>query len=213
MKKRKLLSLLLALAMSVTMAAPAWAAQTYRDVPPSHWAYEAVEEMSQQGIFNGVGDGNFAPAKTVSRAEFITMVVRQFFPAFEDDWSAETPRWWEPYADVAMASGLLENVWFTTAYDNGAWDGAMMNEPIDRYAMAQILYNALALSGAPLPDDVAALSGCALNELIARETGVDDIPHGLAELDALPIRFDEVIDGGTNDIEAAALRFLEHLDD
>ena len=50
-------------------------------------------------------------------------------------------------------------------------------------------------------------------ELIARETGVDDIPHGLAELDALPIRFDEVIDGGTNDIEAAALRFLEHLDD
>ena len=27
------------------------------------------------------------------------------------------------------------------------------------------------------------------------------------------IRFDEVIDGGTNDIEAAALRFLEHLDD
>ena len=82
--------------MSVTMAAPAWAAQTYRDVPPSHWAYEAVEEMSQQGIFNGVGDGNFAPAKTVSRAEFITMVVRQFFPAFEDDWSAETPRWWSP---------------------------------------------------------------------------------------------------------------------
>ncbi|MFQ9179166.1 MAG: hypothetical protein ACLR3C_04080 [Eggerthella lenta] len=67
--------------------------------------------------------------------------------------------------------------------------------------------------GAPLPDDVAALSGCKLNELIARETGVDDIPHGLAELDALPIRFDEVIDGGTNDIEAAALRFLEHLDD
>ena len=55
MKKRKLLSLLLALAMSVTMAAPAWAAQTYRDVPPSHWAYEAVEEMSQRGIFNGVG--------------------------------------------------------------------------------------------------------------------------------------------------------------
>ena len=171
MKKRKLLSLLLALAMSVTMAAPAWAAQTYRDVPPSHWAYEAVEEMSQQGIFNGVGDGNFAPAKTVSQAEFITMVVRQFFPAFEDDWSAETPRWWEPYADVALASGLLENIWFTTAYDNGAWDGAMMNEPIDRYAMAQILYNALALSGAPLPDDAA--QEAALQEIQEVREGTD----------------------------------------
>ena len=66
--------------------------------------------------------------------------------------------------------------------------------------------------GAPLPDDVAALSGCALNELIARETGHDDIPRGLAELDALPIRFGEVIEGGTDSIETAAARFLEKLD-
>ncbi len=65
--------------------------------------------------------------------------------------------------------------------------------------------------GAPLPDDVAALSGCALNQLIARETGHDDIPRGLAELDALPIRFSEVIEGGTDSIEAAAARFLEEL--
>ncbi|BAK45318.1 threonine synthase [Eggerthella sp. YY7918] len=62
--------------------------------------------------------------------------------------------------------------------------------------------------GAPLPADVAALSGCELNELIARETGRRDIPRGLAELDTLPIRFDEVIDGGTDDIEKAVTRFL-----
>ena len=66
--------------------------------------------------------------------------------------------------------------------------------------------------GDPLPDDVAALSGCALNELIARETGATDIPRGLAELDALPIRFEEVVEGGTGDIEAAVTRFLERLD-
>ena len=65
--------------------------------------------------------------------------------------------------------------------------------------------------GAALPADVAALSGCALNELIAQETGKHDIPRGLAELDALPIRFDEVIEGGTDSIEAAAARFLEEL--
>ena len=49
------------------------------------------------------------------------------------------------------------------------------------------------------------------NELIAQETGKHDIPRGLAELDALPIRFDEVIEGGTDSIEAAAARFLEEL--
>ncbi len=66
----------------------------------------------------------------------------------------------------------------------------------------------------PLPADVAALSGCALNELIAREAGAaaGGIPRGLAELDGLPIRFAEVIDGGTDDIEAAALHFLEKTD-
>ena len=67
--------------------------------------------------------------------------------------------------------------------------------------------------GAALPDDVAQLSGCELNELIARETGRDDIPRGLAELDALPLRFGEVIEGGTDDIEAAVTRFLDHLND
>ena len=66
--------------------------------------------------------------------------------------------------------------------------------------------------GAALPDDVAALSGCELNDLIARETGANDVPRGLAELDALPIRFGEVIEGDADSIEAAAARFMEKLD-
>ena len=65
-----------------------------------------------------------------------------------------------------------------------------------------------------LPEEVAALSGCQLNELVAREAGLglEAIPRGLAELDELPIRFSEVIDGGTADIEAATLRFLDTMD-
>ena len=50
--------------------------------------------------------------------------------------------------------------------------------------------------GQALPESVAALSGCQLNQLIAQETGCFDIPTGLAELDALPIRFTKVIDAG-----------------
>ncbi len=59
-----------------------------------------------------------------------------------------------------------------------------------------------------LPADVAALSGCDLNKLVARESGHDDIPRGLSELDSLPVRFTEVIDGTTQDIEAATAQFL-----
>ena len=67
--------------------------------------------------------------------------------------------------------------------------------------------------GAPLPDEAASLTGCQLNELIARETGKRDIPQGLAQLDDLPIRFTDIIDNATADIEAAAVRFLADLDD
>ncbi len=54
-----------------------------------------------------------------------------------------------------------------------------------------------------LPEEVAALSGCELNTLIAKETQSDTIPQGLAELDSLPIRFSETIEGTTKKIEQA----------
>ena len=63
-------------------------------------------------------------------------------------------------------------------------------------------------AGAPLPDDVAKLTGCQLNELIARETGDRAIPAGLASLDTMPVRFSAVIDGDVESIEEAAADFL-----
>ena len=63
--------------------------------------------------------------------------------------------------------------------------------------------------GQDLPDEVAKLSGCQLNSLIAQETGLSDIPAGLAELDELPIRFTEVIDGNADAIRTAVCAFLE----
>ncbi len=64
-----------------------------------------------------------------------------------------------------------------------------------------------------LPADVEALSGCELNQLVADESGHHDIPRGLAELDSLPIRFTEVIDGTTNAIEQATAAFLASRND
>lgn len=59
-----------------------------------------------------------------------------------------------------------------------------------------------------LPADVASLSGCELNDLIARETGHTSIPRGLAELDTKSIRFTEVIEGSMTAIEAAVESFV-----
>lgn len=60
-----------------------------------------------------------------------------------------------------------------------------------------------------LPESVAALTGCQLNELIAEQTGKHDIPAGLASLDTQAARFSDVIDNGVANIEVAAENFLE----
>lgn len=60
-----------------------------------------------------------------------------------------------------------------------------------------------------LPEEVASLSGCELNELIVRETNKTHIPRGLAELDEKPIRFTEVIEGSKRAIEAAVEDFVD----
>ena len=65
--------------------------------------------------------------------------------------------------------------------------------------------------GGDLPENVAALSGCALNRAIAEETGLPHIPQGLAELEDLPVRFTEVIDSGKDNIENATIAFLDSL--
>ena len=61
----------------------------------------------------------------------------------------------------------------------------------------------------PPEQEVARLSGCELNELIARETNKTHIPRGLAELDEKPIRFTEVIEGSKRAIEAAVEDFVD----
>jgi threonine synthase len=59
-----------------------------------------------------------------------------------------------------------------------------------------------------LPAEVAELTGCELNRLISSETGAAHIPVGLAELDELPIRFTQIIDGEAGAICDAVREFL-----
>jgi hypothetical protein len=48
----------------------------FKDVPETHWAYEAIEELSEMSIINGYEDGTFKPDEAVTRAELATMLDR-----------------------------------------------------------------------------------------------------------------------------------------
>ena len=63
-----------------------------------------------------------------------------------------------------------------------------------------------------LPVDVAQLTGCELNKLIASEAGGLNVPDGLAELDSRPIRFTDVIDGDAETIESSVRTFLQSIE-
>ena len=144
--KNRIAALSLSLALSVGLCAPAHAAEpSFTDVPADHWAASSIERMADAGVMSGVGNGQFAPDKTLSNAEFVTMVARQFYA---DLIGAEGGVWYAPYVEAAQAAGVLDGT------EAGA-DGSKMEAPIDRYDMAQVMYNVICDKGmeaAPLAD-------------------------------------------------------------
>ena len=49
---------------------------TFSDVPNSFWGFPYIEAAYKAGIVKGVGEGQFAPDRQVTRAEIAAMVVR-----------------------------------------------------------------------------------------------------------------------------------------
>lgn len=49
---------------------------TFADAPADKWYYGAVEAAYQEGLIKGVGDGKFAPERTITREEMAAIVLR-----------------------------------------------------------------------------------------------------------------------------------------
>lgn len=52
------------------------APERYTDVPPTHWAFEALQQVTAQGIFTGYPDGTFGGGKSLSRYEAAVVAAR-----------------------------------------------------------------------------------------------------------------------------------------
>src|SRR3569833_3804880 len=48
----------------------------FADVPQGHWAYDAVQQLAQRGIFTGYPDGTFAGKRALTRYEFAVALQR-----------------------------------------------------------------------------------------------------------------------------------------
>lgn len=147
MKTRRLAAGALSIALAVTMlSTTAFAASVrFTDVPSSHWASSSISKMADKGIMSGIGNNKFAPSQQLSNAEFITMLVRQFY---SDKLGAEGSTWYAPFMAGAKSANIL------TGTNVGSNEG-LATSTINRYDMAQLMYNVLKAEGvstSPLPD-------------------------------------------------------------
>lgn len=106
------------------------------------WMEQAVGFMAARGIVNGVGDGKYNPGGTVTRAQFVTMLMRMLNVEMTGNWmpaapsdAADIPEWAMQSVLKAKAMGMLEEI---------AADGNFRpNEPITREDMFTITYKAM----------------------------------------------------------------------
>lgn len=74
--KKRILSLLLAALMVISLAPAAVAAGSFTDVPETHWAYDYVEQVYREGLMNGTSSTTFSPDMTLTRGMFVTILAR-----------------------------------------------------------------------------------------------------------------------------------------
>ena len=133
-KTTKILSLLLTLAMMLTMAVPMTVSAAFTDVPADHHYYDAITNLSSEGILNGFEDGSFKPGEPVTRAQF-TKIICYALSVGNLTYSEEER---SIFSDLAPEHWAANNI--VTAYKqgiiNGMGDGTFAPEAGVQYEQA-----------------------------------------------------------------------------
>lgn len=151
MKKRILAA---ALALCFGAATPVFAAGTsFSDVPSTHWAYSFVETAAENGWISGYDNGTFGVNDQITYAQLSTMLTRAFYSNELETYTAPSSAWYSAFCGVANEAGLFEGT-----YANGSsQEESVVNQPVNRYELAQIVYNVLSDQGVTLQYDSATV--------------------------------------------------------
>ena len=103
-------------------------AQSFKDVPADHDAYEAVEFLKTANVISGYEDGTFRPNQKVNRAESLKLIIapllkpeqletaKQAVSVYTD---VPNDAWFKPYLEFARATGIVDGPPAKTVF-NGA---------------------------------------------------------------------------------------------
>lgn len=99
----------------------------------NHWAKAEITALCEKGIVAGYPDGTFRPENTLTRAEFIKMLVcavsapQTYTGGFSDVFAGE---WYAAYVQAAVSGGIA------SGYPNGTF---CPNSPVTREEAAKML--------------------------------------------------------------------------
>lgn len=76
------------------------------------WAINAIDNLYERGIVNGVENGKFAPARNITRADFLIMVMNSYGIEIDDNiadnFSDAGNRYYTKYLGTAKKLGIVE---------------------------------------------------------------------------------------------------------
>lgn len=89
--------------------------ELFHDLQNYDWAVNSISELYEKHVINGTGDGAFQPERTVTRAEFLKMVVsacnlatgEQHELSFTD---CPIEAWYYPYVNTAYQLGIVQGM-------------------------------------------------------------------------------------------------------
>ena len=138
---KKALSLALASVMLLGMMVVGTSAASYSDVAATD-NVEAIEVLKAVGVMSGDENGNFNPAKGVTRNE-MAVIMANLLDLDIEDYKGATPftdlaAWAEPYVAACYANGIVSGTSDTTYGGNGtvtaAQAGLMMMKALGWFA-------------------------------------------------------------------------------
>ncbi|THF77599.1 glycoside hydrolase family 97 catalytic domain-containing protein [Cohnella fermenti] len=130
-----------------------------------HWAADAVNDMGSRLVVSGVGDGSYAPGRSITRAEFAAIMVRAMGLApstaesgFHD---VSLGDWFNGYVDTASSYKLI------SGYDTLSY---APNDTITREQAMTIMARAIAFTGLD-----ASLGDSEIDERLAGYSDAADV--------------------------------------
>lgn len=126
--KKRILSVILTVALCAGLSAPALAVRTFTDVPADYWAHDAIQYVVDEGLFSGTSGSTFTPGGTMTRAMLWVVLARM---DGVDTSATNGGAWYQTGLDWAVEAGISGG---TNA--NGSITRAQVATMLMRYATA-----------------------------------------------------------------------------